>query len=43
MKLIHDGLLRPTLILTYAASNDLNLVDYAFWGASQEMVPTAEV
>jgi len=36
LKLKHNGLL--TLILTSAAQNDLNPVDYAVWGALQEMV-----
>jgi len=31
----HNGLL--TLILTCVASNDLNQVDYAVWGALQDM------
>ena len=36
LKLKHNGLL--TLILTYAASNDLNPVYYAVWGALQKTV-----
>jgi len=36
LKLTHNGLL--TLIQTYAASNDLNPVYYAVWGALQEKV-----
>jgi len=36
LKLKRNGLV--TLILTRAASNDLNLVDYAVWGALQDMV-----
>jgi len=36
LKLKHNGLL--TLILKWAASSDLSPVDYAVWGALQEMV-----
>ena len=36
LKLKHNGL--PTLILTCAASNDLNPVCYAVWGAVQKKV-----